>query len=356
MIKKHLFFATVSTVFFGSQAWAQTDIVDPVGTKSPTKWEICNETSYSLRLAYGWQENKDEKPLAQGWKALRAGSCLTTDIDNGQTKFLYAESSKAHRGGVREWKGNVSICTDDADFQSDPTVGCALQDMKSRLYMPVASDEAVTTLVEIDNFKTKAATAGIQRLLRDNGYEISRVDGLAGRRTSRTLSRFLKDNELPSSLSVDEQLDALEKVAMDKVQAVGLTLCNKSSNHLWAAIGLRRKGNWESRGWWKIEAENCKQVFTESLIAADLSFYASQEGGTAESGEKLPDKAMRSVAATPTQFCISDAKFSVLGRESCSDFGYMAANFRVVPGDKEGLTVDLTDADFAEPSVSGLRQ
>lgn len=354
MIKKRLLCTFISASFITGQAWAQTNTPDQSEAASPTKWEICNETSFSLRLAYGWLIGKD--PLARGWKRLRAGSCLTTDIDNGQTKFLYAESSKAHRGGVREWKGNVAICTNDGDFQSDPTIGCALQDMKSRDYMPVASDEAVTTLVEIDNFQTKAATAGIQRLLQDNGYEISRVDGLAGRRTSRTLSRFLKDNDLPSSLSVDEQLDALEKVAAEKVQSVGLTLCNRSSKALWAAIGLRRKGNWESRGWWKIEAENCKQVFSNSLIASDLSFYASQEGGFGENGDKLPDNPMRSVAASPTQFCISDAKFSVLGRESCSDFGYKAANFRIVPGDKEGLTIDLTDVDFAEPSVTGLRQ
>lgn len=354
MIKRRLLCSMGSAVLIAGLASAQTETTD--GATVPTKWEICNETSFSLRLAYGWQESKETNPIAKGWTRLRAGSCLTTDIDNGQTKFLFAESSKAHRGGIREWKGNIPICSNDADFQSDPTIGCALQDMKVRDYMPVASDEAVTTLVEIDNFKTKAATAGIQRLLRDNGYEISRVDGLAGRRTSRTLSRFLKDNELSASLSVEEQLDALETAALEKVKTVGLTLCNRSSNQIWAAIGLRRKGNWESRGWWKIDPEDCQQVYSESLIDADLSFYASQNGGLSANGEKMPDKAMRSLAATPTQFCISDAKFSVLGRESCSDFGYMAANFRVVPGDKEGLSVDLTDADFAEPSVTGLRQ
>lgn len=322
---------------------------------APTKWEICNETSFSLRLAYA--ELVDEKPGgATGWKRLRAGSCLTTDIDNGNTKFLYAKSSKAHRGGIREWKGTAKICTRETDFQSDPTIGCALQNMTVRDYMPIASDEAVTTLVEIENFKTKAAAAGIQRLLQDNGYDISRVDGLVGRRTSRTLSQFLKDNDVPGSAGVEEQLDALEKAAEAKVKTVGLTLCNRSSAEVWASIGLRRKGNWESRGWWKIDAENCKQVYTESLIAADLSFYVTQEGGIGEEGEKMPDKAMRSAAAKPTQFCISDAKFSVLGRENCADYGYNAANFRVVPADKDGLTVDLTDADFAEPSASGLRQ
>jgi len=183
--------ALILGVAVNGHAIAQTETPETTELEqvtAPTKWEICNETSFSLRLAYA--ELVDKKPgAAQGWKRLRAGSCLTTDIDNGNTKFLYAKSSKAHRGGIREWKGNALICTSETDFQSDPTIGCALQNMKVRKYMPVASDEAVTTLVEIDNFKTKAAAAGIQRLLQDNGYDISRVDGLVGRRTSRTLSR-----------------------------------------------------------------------------------------------------------------------------------------------------------------------
>ncbi len=333
---------------------AQTADPDPAQTSGPTKWEICNETSFSLKLAYA--EMQGEKPAARGWKSLRSGSCLTTDIDNGRTKFLYAKSSDAHRGGIREWKGNIPLCTSESDFQAQPTIGCALQDLSERDYMPVAADEAVTTLVEIENFGTKASTAGIQRLLQDNGYEISRVDGIAGRRTSRTLRRFLEDNELSTSLSLEEQLDALETAARDIVKTVGLTLCNRSASPVWAAIGMSRKGNWESRGWWKIAADNCKQVYTDTLMTTDLSYFASQEGGQDENGNQQEDRTLRSGAAKPSQFCISESKFSVLGRENCTDNGYRAANFRVVPSDKEGLTVELTDADFAEPSSSGLRQ
>jgi len=161
---------------------------------------------------------------------------------------------------------------------------------------------------------------------------------------------------MATSLTVEEQLDVLETAARDTVKSIGLTLCNKSDGVVWAAIGHTRKGNWESRGWWKIAAEDCKQVFTDSLMATDISFYVTQEGGLSETGEKLPDRTMRSGAAKPSQFCISDSKFAVMGRENCTDNGYKAANFRIVPSDKEGLTVELTNADFAEPSSSGLRQ
>lgn len=348
--------AFLSVMFQAGPAFGQDAADVPAIDISDTKWEICNETSFSLRIAYAAIKNEDEKPAAKGWQSLRAGGCLVTDMNNGQTKFLYAKSSKAHRGGIREWKGTIPLCTKESDFQADPAIGCALQDLSQRYYMPVQADEPVTTLVEIDDFGKKATTAGIQRLLKDNGYEISRIDGLAGRRTSRTLSKFLKDKELSTSLTTEEQLDALEQYAFEKTSEVGLTLCNRSSGELWTAIGLRRKGNWESRGWWKIQANDCTQVYTETLTVADLSFYASQVGGKDEAGAALPDRVMRSVAATPSQFCISESKFSVLGRENCADFGYRPANFRAIPADKDGLTVELTDADFAEPSTSGLRQ
>ncbi len=351
-MKRHLVLTLILVASAHSPSFAQTEA--PALDTEPTTWEICNETSFSLKLAYAQMQG--EKPAARGWKSLRAGSCMTTDINNGQTKFLYAKSSDAHRGGIREWKGNIPLCTSEDDFQAQPTIGCALQDLAERDYMPVAADEAVTTLVEIENFGTKAATAGIQRLLQDNGYEISRVDGIAGRRTSRTLRQFLKDNELSTSMTLEEQLDALEAAARNTVVSVGLTLCNRSASTVWAAIGMSRKGNWESRGWWKISSDNCKQVYTDTLMATDLAYYASQEGEPGENGQQQPDRTMRSGAAKPSQFCISESKFSVLGRENCTDNGYRAANFRVVPSDKEGLTVELTDADFAEPSRSGLRQ
>jgi len=355
-MKKIVSIFMFSCLAAGSSA-AQSDNQTPDAQTAPslvTNWQICNETSFSLRVATAFVQG--EKPAASGWQKLRAGSCLKTDILIGPPKYVYAESSPAHRGGIREWKGAIPLCTRDEDFRADPSIGCALQDMTERAFLTIDPNEPVTTLVEIDNFGSKASTAGIQRLLSDNGYEISRVDGIAGRRTSKTLSQFLKDKELAATLSVEEQLDALEVAAVEKVKTIGLTLCNRSSDDVWTAVGRRRKGNWESRGWWKLSTEDCAQVFTESLTNSDLSFFASQEGGSDEAGEKMEDKPIRSVATKPNQFCISDSRFAILGKENCTENGYRAANFRALPVDKEGLTIELTDVDFAEPSTSGLRQ
>ena len=348
-------------------AWAQTDtpvvsetdstaeleqtIIEPSGQSD---WQICNETSFSLRLATATVIEGEIKP--KGWSPLRSGSCLSVKATPGAPRFVFAESSPAHRGGIREWKGEIPLCAGDEDFIADPGVDCALQDLSTRNYIAVDPNEFVTTLVEIEDFSSKASTAGIQRLLMDNGYPVTRIDGVAGRRTAKTLASYLKDNGLPTSLSPEQQLDALEKTALEKIPEVGLTLCNTSSAEIWAATGRRRKGNWESRGWWSVMPEDCAQIFTDSLISADLSFYAVQSGTIDENGGKTADRPLRSLAATPSQFCIADSKFAVMGRENCSDQGYKAANFRPLPIDKDGMKIDLSDADFATASASGLRR
>ncbi len=356
----HKFFTTISAaLILSSNAFAQTSTpaISPDAATEVTVdpgWKICNETSFSLRIATAAMVAGVLKP--RGWSSIRPGGCLTVQAQSGAPRFVYAESSSAHRGGIREWKGDISLCASDEDFEADPGVDCALQELSTRKYIAVDPSEEVTTLVEIEEFGTKAVTAGIQRLLMDNGYPITRVDGVAGRRTSQTLAKFLKDQGLATSLSPDQQLVALETAAIEKIATVGLTLCNKSSSEIWAAIGRRRKGNWESRGWWSINVDDCAQVFTETLISADLSYYAVQSGSIGVDGAKSSDKPLRSLAATPSQFCIADSRFAVMGRENCADQGYQPANFRPLPIDKDGMQIDLSDADFAGTNASGLRR
>ncbi len=366
MIPKHLpqtALPIVAVLTLTPVLWAQDDNaaepkpdpkVTPAEQAAEPAWQICNETSFALRIATATSVEGNVQP--RGWDNLHAGSCLSVDAPPDTPRFVYAESSPVHRGGIREWKGEVQLCASDKDFIADSAIGCALQNLTSRNYIAVDPAEAVTTFMEIEDFGSKARTAGIQRLLKDNGYPITRIDGVEGRRTSKTLAKFIKDQGLTASMTGEDELAALEAAALEKSKTVGLTVCNKSSANIWTAIGRRRKGNWESRGWWSIEPEKCGQVFTESLISSDLAYYAIQDGIIEETGAQGPDRKLRSQAAKPSQFCVAESRFSVMGRDSCSDQGYRAANFRNLPIDKDGITIDLTDADFAEPSPSGLRK
>jgi uncharacterized membrane protein len=260
-------------------------------------------------------------------------------------------------GRVREWKGTVSLCVDIEDFKADASMSCKLQDLDTRPYLKVDPKEQTTTFIEPDNFEDTADTAGLQRLLRDNGYKISRIDGMSGRRTTRTLSTFLKDKKIEGKPTTGEKFEALIKGAQEVQASIGLTLCNKSSQTIWSAIAYQNEGEWESRGWWPIEANECARPFSDTLENTNAHFFALQEQPKLEGNDtRSKDKLLRTIAAKPRQFCVAEGVFSAIGDEYCSDRGYSPVSFRPLPTEETGTTVSLTDADFVEPSATGLRR
>jgi len=319
-------------------------------------WEVCNETSFILRIATAVIRNGAMTP--KGWDRARPGQCLPIDAPEGSPRYVFAESSPIHQGGIREWKGDVPLCTARDDFAADATLSCAMQNLETQAFLAVRPEEQRTTLIEPDNFGLNAETAGLQRLLRDNGYKVTRIDGLPGRRTTRTLRNFRKEANLDAGLTNAEIIDALADAAQSKQDEIGLQICNTSSARIWTAMATRDDGSWKSRGWWTVEPEACLRPFTKSLQGTEAHFYALQENIIIEDDEQTfgMDKRLRSASATPAQFCVAESRFAALGREYCAESGYAVANFRPLPTDKDGTKVTLTDQDFAEPSPVGLRR
>jgi len=342
-----------------AHAWAQDSAENPAGsiaaqtapqTQAQTKpWVICNETSFILRLAIA--KTVAGTSRASGWKKLRPSECLEDDLNSAESRFLFAESAPVHNGGIREWAGQVPICINpDENFSIDTSVSCALQGLETRRFLHIDPNESETKLIEPDDFKTKAETAGIQRLLRDAGYKITRIDGIDGRRTRNTLRDFLKDYEIAADLSVFEKMDALEDAALSKQDLTGLTLCNKTQAKIWTAIGYREDGAWQSRGWWAIDADACIRPWSNDLIGSEMHIYAYM---------KLDDDdtiGLINPLEAANNFCIAEAKFSAIGREFCTDKGYVAADFRAVPTLEKGLQITLSNADFQTSTVGGLRE
>lgn len=311
-------------------------------------WEVCNETSFVLRVATA--TTIDGAVTPKGWVRARPGQCLTFIADELSPRYVYAESAPAHQGDVREWKGRNRLCADDTDFTANTEISCALQNMGTRDYLAVDPAQNVTRLVEIEDFGDKAATAGIQRLLRDVGYSVSKIDGREGRRTRRNLAAFFKDQgqSLPSVEL--EILDALEKAAISVRETFGITLCNKTQASMWTAIARRQAGGWEARGWWSINAGQCLRPQSQSLKGEDAHIFALLDAG------EDPDLILKSGAAVPAQFCIAESRFASTGRENCADRGYRAAGFRPLPTDKDGAKINLTEADFVAVNADGLRR
>ncbi|WP_189495639.1 DUF1036 domain-containing protein [Algimonas arctica] len=323
---------------------------DPTLVGQTTEWQVCNETSYVLRTASAFLRGGGM--AAKGWNEVLPGACIIITTPVSGPRFLFAESIAAHQGGVREWKGTTPLCVDETtDFTSSATQDCRLSNRTERNFFAVRPGEPVTSLVEPSEFgRTKSVVAAQQRLLRDAGYAITRIDGLPGRKTSRLLRAFRKDHDLDATVSDEPLMRALIAAAQDAQDSVGLEVCNQSSAAIWTAVATLENGKWRSRGWWRAAPEECTRPLDIPLPGTEAHVFAVQEG------EDGADKRLRTVATTPAQFCIAESKFDALGKDMCIEQGYAVASFRPVPTEDRGARMRLSDADFSEQTPGGLRR
>jgi len=145
-------------------------------------WVVCNETSFILRLAIA--QGQDKNVTVNGWTRIRPSECTTQESSADSDRYLFAESDSVHNGGLREWSGSYPICVNPREnFSVDTSVSCALQGLETRRFLRINPADPVTKLIEPDDYGKKAITAGLQRLMKDAGYKITRIDGISGRRT-----------------------------------------------------------------------------------------------------------------------------------------------------------------------------
>jgi len=315
-------------------------------------WEVCNETSFVLNIATaGIPRGQAGQALTVwGWQHLRPGLCRTVEVEKGTPRFVYARSADLHQGGIREWRGRHDYCVSNEDFTAKTDISCALQDMASAKFLQVVPTERHTAFTEPDDFGRRAETAGLQRLLGDNNYDIKRIDGRTGKRTSNTLNKFLKDRGLKTNITIDAKFSALEQYATEVRKTVGIKICNKSSARIWVALAYNREATNEARGWWPIDTGACTQPFAENLKRRDAHYYVRQENGDGV------DKILQVPADKGKLLCIGASTFASLRHEFCQDQGFIPARFKPVPANKSGVVIDLQDSDFSIAPVSGLRQ
>lgn len=310
--------------------------------QAATGWSVCNQTSMIIETATGRPSGSDV--IVEGWTRIRPGECrvvLPAPLQPGP-HFLYGRSSRAHRGGIREWTGEYNYCVDaQGSFSVESPPDCVVMGLEARSFKPILIESKTrwtTTLKETQKWSmTTAKAAGIQRLLDDAGVESGTIDGYVGRRTRSAIAQFLKSKNLPSDTDDNQLMDYLEQVAIERARNLGLTICNRTSERTWTAIGRRRGEGWESRGWWPIEAGACERVVDESLLAAPHYVFAEIE--TPAGTKRLKG------AAEP--FCISRSQFAILGRDECEKKFYDTASFVETTEAVDGkLVFELFDRDF----------
>lgn len=314
--------------------------------------EVCNETSYIVYLATGMPENDTVR--TEGWVRLRSGECrvVMPAPFSDKPHYAYGTSSEVHAGGRQQWGGRKAFCVDaGGNFSLIEQDECAALGLQTRYFnlIDVSPPEGgQTVLSEPDNFGERAELAGIQRLLKDNGYNMRAVDGYDGRRTRNAIRKFLADHKISPKPQNPELIDALETTARETLAQTGLTLCNKTSSHLWAAYGRHIGKDWQSRGWWRIAPAVCVPVISGILPDKEIFIYAGLE----------EDNKERPLTAANAEFCVLEVMFAIHDRGKCQQRGYEKRAFALYRNASgKGLTIELESEDFAKTDVlAGLRR
>ncbi len=312
-------------------------------------WTLCNETSFVIEAATARAEG--QSVVVEGWTKLRPGSCaltVTGTLTPGY-HYIYARSSAAHRGGARKWGGDIPLCVDPTgSFSVENPPTCAEFGLEERQFRPVLIERRTrwqTTLTETTDYTMETArAAGVQRLLEDAGIFSGRVDGLLGRKTRIAIGEFLTQKNLSSDISDEDLIDILEQSAIERANEVGLTLCNRTDKRIWGAVARRRGEDWESRGWWLLEAGGCARAIDEPLIQTDHFIYGEMEDGGAT----------RRLVRGSDGFCVTRSKFAIAGREACEEGSYRTELFSPAPQPAEGrLVFEFFERDFAQARNDG---
>lgn len=331
------------TAFAAPQAMAQN-------TAQQGGWEICNQTSFVLEAATGRPEGRNT--LMQGWLRLRPGECrvaVQAPLARG-AYYLFARSSTAHRGGRRQWGGPVRLCIDPSQsFALENSPRCTALGLEQRGFREVRinkRDRFRTNLSEPEPYSlARARAAGLQRLLNDAGVD-TRGASRDPRRVAAAIAQFRTQARLPANASEDQLVDALEAAARRRADGMGLLLCNRAAEPVWAAIARRRGEGWESRGWWPLSPGGCARAIDDPLLQGVYFVHAVMTGKQGD----------RYLSAPGEMFCTSTTRFAVLGRDGCKQRFYDESIFVPVSSQgREGLVVEFSERDFLPPGVQPQR-
>lgn len=296
-------------------------------------YKMCNATSYVLLGAIA-HETSDEWQ-SEGWVELTPGACAPALSGNvtGGPYYVFARSIDAHQGGTKYFGGTERFCTTAADFQIEGRDGCLARGFDTQDFAAVetkSGSEWVTTFSEARDYPlARSKVAGVQRLLRDNGYKIGRIDGYGGRNTTRAIMSFQRSvNTKPDGQITDALFAALIEGAEREQSKTGLSVCNETERLIWSAVAHEAEdGVYESSGWIRIEPGQCQKAVKGKLAQRYYYLYAEavdETDQTARGGNA------GLVWGGSHKFCTKSGRFQIAGRRECADRGFDEVGFRKV--------------------------
>lgn len=314
------------------------------------KYSLCNTTSYTLSAAIGYVD--DDRLATRGWWRLRPGQCkvvLTEQTTPGRY-FVYAEAIPGHTGPLRTWSGKTPLCVENSGFfnlrnqeicRENPALQRNFFDVE---ITPAANGNWQTDFVEAANYTVYSAeVAGTQRLLKDIGKSITKIDGSLGRQTRAILSGYRKEKGLSQGATIDDQLiDTLIEEANARESKLGFFYCNKTASNVWSAIAKPgAEEQYASKGWWKLEPGECAKVIKGELKSDHYFVY-----GVMESDSKQERRLIEGEQA----FCTNPVLFDITNDAPCADKEFDEAMFkRFDIGGAPSATYDFKPDMFSAP-------
>lgn len=353
----HQIFAALALPLFAAAALL-------MGTGSAhADYRFCNATSYVLEGAIG--VHLDEAPVetatpaaakdatalagggkwqSKGWTRILPGDCQSI-ISGTLTKgdyYVFARSIAAHQGPTKYFSGNARFCTLPDRFEITGRENCALRGYNAHDFIRVAvksTGDWTTTFREPRDYSLKQAQiAGAQRLLKDNGLRLPKIDGYAAKNTRRAVEAFQRTTNIAVTGDIDDDLiDELIKGAVKEQAKSGLNLCNKTPYLVWAAIGvgMGKDDDEISSGWIRVPPKACTKAIKDKLDR-NTAYYVYAEA-TDDKGGPVWRGSKRLYWHGKEAFCTKTTRFEIRGRDACAARGYDERAFMRVPTDGKQL-------------------
>ena len=311
-------------------------------------YTLCNKSSYALSASIGYLDSG--RLATRGWWRLRPGQCkvVLNEKTNPGLYFIYAEGIPGHTGPLRTWSGETTLCVGNAGFFNLRNQDVCRDDpLRERRFFEVEVTETAggnfqTDFTDARNFTVYSAeVAGIQRLLKDVGRKIGRIDGALGRTTRNEIAAYRKDNNLDAESGNDDLIDTLIEEANSREAKLGLFYCNKTNTQIWTAIAEPSDDKeYQSRGWWKLEPGACAKILKGELQHNHYYIYGVIEEGLNE----------RRIVGGDKTLCVNSVMFKIDNKSPCADKEYDDAVFRRIEvGSSQSATFDFSPAMFVSP-------
>ena len=274
----------------------------------------------------GGEAQAEANWLTQGWTQVLPGECASV-LPGPVTKgdyYVFARSIDAHQGPTKYFSGSARFCTLPDDFSVEGRENCALRGYDSHDFIRVsvkAGTDWTTTFGEPRDYSLeRARIAGAQRLLRDNGLRLPKIDGYAAKNTERAVMAFQRTANIKATGTIDRDLIVqLVDGATREQQKFGLNICNKTKFLVWASVGVSDSDDDMSSGWIRVAQGACAKAIKDKLTAKAYYIYAE---ATDEHGAIAMRGGRRLIWMGKQAFCVKTTRYEIKGREACAARGY----------------------------------